>query len=295
MKKQLSIMQRLKIRMGFSIIYLLTTCFFFKRIYDIGRINNIGILNGIIMFICISIAMIMLACSMESIHSYSDPINRINKRTYRVIFCVQIILMIFCSWLVYENNINNLKKFIFYCIYFFMTVLIISMHWNIIERYKKMSKESVDDMIETYKMIYNAALLEKSEEVKKRAYYFIVYLILIGVFFKYFLMNTIATIAFIVLNLVVVIKMFKHAFENFYQEQSKEKPSGKILCIENIVLIIGYIFLYLVFQEKIKIRILEGRTPDELAMLYMLFYIPLYRHIINVYIVGVRMTQQWSR
>lgn len=57
---------------------------------------------------------------------------------------------------------------------------------------------------------------------------------------------------------------------------------------------IAYITLFLISKDIIHITLFEGRTPDEIAMVWFLSFYPLFSKLIKFYTIELRMTRKWE-
>lgn len=59
--------------------------------------------------------------------------------------------------------------------------------------------------------------------------------------------------------------------------------------------VLARVLLYLIGNGGIYVQVLSGRSADELGMVFILCYQPLYHRLIQCYTMEIRMGREWVR
>lgn len=293
MKKRVSIHFRLILRMGVSIIFFISYLIFNNILFSIGRLENLNLINGLIIFILSSACIIMLVISTESVCRESDPINPLNVNKYRIIFIMEVITMISNSFILMNYELNVKMSQISNSIIIILGLIAVGIHSSIIKRYKALSQEKINELISNYQLSVNEKLLSMLSVIKMKIVYLIGYLIICGVFMKYPMYNVFTSMIFMGINIRVLYKLFYKELRELYSYYGKVKKAKKILWEAYVFSTVGYIFIYLTYKKSIYVPVLSGCTLDEMSVLWFLFFIPFYRYLIKDQLTLLRMIYQW--
>lgn len=293
MKKYNSIYFHLILRLVVSVIYFVNYIFLNNFIFNIGKIEDIGLKNAMVIGISITILMFMLMCATESLYRFIDPVNAINVIKYRIIFLIQVMGMIINSYILMNHDIDSKMRLNTNSIIILIALIVLYIHSSIIKQYQAYEKEEIRDLILKYQLPMDEQLLSKLSVIKVKMLYFVGYLILVGLFMKYALINLLTSGVFICLNVWVIHRLFSGVLEELYKYYGDIKKSKIVLIKGYIISSISYIAIYIMFHDGIDISIFDGRTPDEFAMVWYLSFIPFVSHLINFYLVELRMTRKW--
>lgn len=226
---------------------------YFKIIFDIGAITDIGVENGFYIMLSICIQVIGVFVSTAGMNKRSHPVNRLYYKKYIIINVIQFILFIGINLIVMKEQFEAFTKTA--CMIFIAigSIIILFLHWCIMKNYQCLSDEDFNKMVESYLNESNNSL-ETNENMDKMKH-FIVYLILIGVFSKYILFHPITMIIFVVINIVYYYKYMNDILKN------------KRMLMQLVLVVVGLIVvnIFPAFQQ---------RTYDEKGMVLILFYVP---------------------
>lgn len=164
----MSILFQMYLRVVISGLYLVTTFLINTRLFYIGKISDLGMKNGLIFFILFSVQIILLVVLTEGTNLYCDPVNVRNRGKYVGIFLVQLFMMGFPYILWKTSVISGNRQRIFAVLFGGMAIVVLGTHMQIIESYKKVTDEEVQELIAGYTMQWNEDLAEKSYEIRKK-------------------------------------------------------------------------------------------------------------------------------
>lgn len=291
----LSILFQLQLRAWASALYLFVVLLFNSRLFYIGRIHDIGMANGLLLFFLLMAQILLLVFQSEGMNPYCDPINLRNRGKYMGIFLLQLFLLGFPAvwWTV--PVMREKSQAVFWVLFFGIAILVLCTHMRIIADYRQMTEKEVRERIAEYKVQRREDLLEKSYEIRKRAYGFIGYMIGVALLFGHLSANILLAVVFAGLNIAVMVYWFGKPLKEFYALTDTPGAYRWGLIVGTAVSTLGYILVYLIGQDVIKISFFYGRTADEMGMLYLLFYIPFLKNIEMCCTMGIRMERVWER
>lgn len=259
----------LKLRRIFDIIFYISILLYGNMLILYYGKLNISLIPKIAIILSFLLMMFILSMTMETLFTTSDPVNKINVTQYRIIFLLRVveIVITFC----FAVAINNVKEriLIYNLIIFAISGVIIALHNMIINRYKNMSEEIIEEMISVYCSPDERKI--DVEALYKRFIHFFIYCILLIFVYKYTLWRWETTLIFLALNIAVLKRFFWAGCKELYY-----KHVGYFLCI-CLFSSIGIILMKLVYDQVIMLLIFKNRDEQELWMVFMLFYLPLLR------------------
>jgi hypothetical protein len=117
----------------------------------------------------------------------------------------------------------------------------------------------------------------------------------VALLFQYVIANDVAAILFIGINMYAMVSWFRKPLRQFYALTAEPVAYRWGFVGGVAVSTIGYLFVYLICQDVIRISFLQGRTIEEMGMLYLLFYVPFLMLIAKCHTMGARMERVWER
>jgi len=259
----------LKLRRIFDIIFYVSILLYGNMLILFYGKPNIGILYGIGIFLSFLLMLFIIGMTMETLFITSDPINKINVTKYRMIFFLRAVEVIITHC--FGVNINNGKEnvLIYNLLIFVISGVIITIHNNIINKYKNMSDVIIEEMIS----VYNSSdeRVTDVEVIYKKFIHFLVYCILLIFVYKYTLWRWEATLFFLIINIIVMKKFFWKGCKELYHNYLA------YFCTICIFSSIGIILMKLVYDQVIVLSVFMNRDEQELWMVLILFYLPILR------------------
>lgn len=229
---------------------------------DVGFLAILVVLSYLFM-------LLMLAVTIETIFITSDPINSRNVIRYRTIFLLKILEMGITHYfgVIINNGKGNI--ILYNLLIFVISVVIIAIHNMTINKYKNMNSESIEEMIS----IYTRPDTRKTDVdlLYRNFVYFMLYCIFQIFIYKYTLWRWEATIVFLIINIIILKKLFWQGCKDLYQNY---KVYFYGVCMFSSI---GIILMKLVYDDVIIMSIFRNRDEQELWMVFILFYIPLMR------------------
>lgn len=293
--KELSILFQMQLRAAGSALYLVAIFLFHSRLFYIGRINDIGLANGLLLFLLIIVQIVLLVFQSEGANLYCDPLNVRNRGKYVGIFLIELLLMGFPVVLWTVPVMSEKRQNAFWVLFWVAAIIILVTHMQIIKNYKQMPEQEVKALIATYKMQQKEELLEKSDAIRKKGYAFIGYMIGVALLFRYLSYNVMTAALFVGVNIAVMGSLFAKPLMEFYKVTEDGRVYLRVFIVGISVSTIGYVLIYLIWQDVIRIPFFYGRSADEMGMFYLLFYLPFLRYIEMCSTVENRMMRQWKR
>ena len=291
----LSILFQMQLRAAESALYLVAIFLFHSRLFYIGRINDIGLANGLLLFLLIIAQMVLLVFQSEGTNLYCDPVNVRNRGKYIGIILTELLLMGFPAVLWTVPVMSEKRQNAFWVLFWAAAIIILVTHMQMIKNYKQMPEQEIRALIADYKMQQKEELFEKSDAIRKKGYAFIGYMIGVTLLFRYLAYNVMTAVLFAGVNIAVMVSLFAKPLREFYKITEDGSVYLRVLIVGISVSTIGYVLVYLIWQDVIRIPFFYGRSADEMGMFYLLFYIPFLKDIEMCCTIENRMMRQWER
>jgi hypothetical protein len=268
-KKVIYINFTLKLRRFFDIIFYISILLYGNMLMLFYGKPNIGILNGIGIILSFLLMMLIISMTMETLFITSDPINKINVRKYRLMFFLRVVAVIITHCFGVNINYGKENILIYNLLIFVISGIIITIHNNIINKYKNMSDAIIEEMIS----VYNGSdeRVTDVEVIYEKFIHFFAYCILLIFVYKYTLWRWEATLLFLIINIIVLKKFFWKGCKELYHNY------GAYFCAICISSSVGIILMKLVYEQVIVLSVFMNRDEQELWMVLMLFYLPILR------------------
>lgn len=231
--------------------------------------ENIGLRYGIVMVLSFLIMLFIMSMTMETIFITSDPINHINVMKYRIIFFLKVVGIIITYYFGVITNNEKETVLIYNSLIFVIGGIILGLHNNIINKYGNMSSGIIEEMISSYTR--SGARETDVNLLWKRFVHFMIYCILQIFIYKYTLWRWEATIAFLIINIILLKRFFWQGCKDLYINY------WGYFCSICLFSSIGIILMKLIYDQTIVLSIFRNRDEQELWMVFVLFYLPLMR------------------
>lgn len=294
-KKQVSIYFMLMLRFVISIIYFIVYCTFNNFVYDIGRLDNIGLKNSLIVLIMIVILFIALFLTTMGTQSISDPYNHVNVNKYRMIFILQLITMISNSCLLKTYGLDSKTNIVSNLLIFVFGLIAVLIHSGIIKQYQMMDNKEKDKLIEEYKLPKDEKLIFKISFIRRKILSFFVLLVIIGSNIEWVLFNIYITIIVMCIWIFIINKLFSEALFDLYNYLEMPETSKKIMLKGYIMPSTGLIFMHMLYKEVVKIPIILGIGTDALAIIWILSLYPFMKSLMASNVFILRMEIKWLK
>lgn len=285
-------------KIWYSVAYsflLLLILFTYKISNPTIRLNDIGVKNGIIVFIVTAISIITLTLSFESTNRYSDPINSMNVNKYKVICCLQVTAMVSNSIILMNYELDLKMRITSNLILIILGLIVVLIHNSIIKQYKALDNNKIDKFISRYRLQKDEELIYRVSAVRHKFYYSFWYVIICSLFIEYIFINIITTIIFIILNILIIHKLFKDVLTGLYEYLGDLEKVKKILLYACVFPSFAIILIYFIYKEIIYVPIFSGRDLLELYIIFLFSFIPFLSALKNCAIVELRMTMKWHK
>ena len=294
-KKQVSIYFMLMLRFVISIIYFIVYCTFNNFVYDIGRLDNIGLKNSLIVLIMIVILFIALLLTTMATRSISDPYNHVNVNKYRMIFILQLITIISNSCLLKTYGLDSKTNIVSNLLIFVFGLIAVLIHSGIIKQYQMMDNKEKDKLIEEYKLPKDEKLIFKISFIRRKILFFFVLLVIIGSNIEWVLFNIYITIIVMCIWIFIINKLFSEALFDLYNYLEMPETSKKIMLKGYIMPSTGLIFMHMLYKEVVKIPIISGIGTDALAIIWILSLYPFMKSLMSNNVFILRMELKWVK
>ncbi|AEV67514.1 hypothetical protein [Acetivibrio clariflavus] len=231
--------------------------------------TNINLIYGIVIVFSFLLMLFIISATMDTLFTTSDPINKINITKYRVIFFLRVVEIVITYYFSVNDNKGKEKILIYNFLIFVISGVIITLHNMIINRYKNMSSETIEEMISIYTSSDERKI--DVEAIYKKFIYFFAYCMLLIFVYRYTLWRWETTFAFLIINIIVLKKLFWEGCKKLYYKYVAYFFS---ICF---ISSIGIVLMKLIYDQLIVLSMFKNRDEQELWMVLMLFYLPLLR------------------
>ena len=278
--KKISIKVLMIQRLLFSITYFISSFMFWDIVYKHQSLVNFSIKEGVILFILLCLYQVSLMLGIESMYKEIDPINDLFSSKYKVVGLIQIGVLIINGLIVQTGNLSNLKYSICAAIHIVCLGMICIIHYNIMATYNYLSDEYIEEKIRQYR-------LESTIEIIKEVYIFFIYLVAICIVGGFFLDSILKILVLLIANSIISYKIM---YPCFFRLQMKNKLKIAIAISD-----FGIVVVYILNYFKDRFWIFNGRRPDEMAMLIIIFYFGFYKEMIPIYMKNRRCKYDWEK
>lgn len=291
----ISIGVQLTLRKILSGVLLFGSLLFSILFFYWGRITDIGIKNGIIIFVILTILIICLVLLSETLNQYADPVNIRNRRKYIVIYILHLVIIFLSIGIICDNEITNVEIAVYLAVYCLGSSIIVMLHRAICNQFDAISNQELQVLIEKYRIEENNEFSDRVGMIHRKTITFIIYLIIAQLGFEYILLNPITVIMFAGLNVFILHQIFGEILKSYSELRNEKKKYIFELAVGDIFSTSGIIWIYLIQKRIIHIQVFEGRSYDELGMVYILFFIPFLIYVEKSNNCYNRMTRGWRR
>ncbi len=259
----------LKLRRIFDVVFYICILLCGNLLMFYYGETNINLIYGIVIVFSFLLMLFIISATMDTLFTTSDPINKINITKYRVIFFLRVVEIVITYYFSVNDNKGKEKILIYNFLIFVISGVIITLHNMIINRYKNMSSETIEEMISIYTSSDERKI--DVEAIYKKFIYFFAYCMLLIFVYRYTLWRWETTFAFLIINIIVLKKLFWEGCKKLYYKYVAYFFS---ICF---ISSIGIVLMKLIYDQLIVLSMFKNRDEQELWMVLMLFYLPLLR------------------
>ena len=259
----------LKLRRIFDVVFYICILLCGNLLMFYYGKTNINLIYGIVIVFSFLLMLFIISANMDTLFTTSDPINKINITKYRVIFFLRVVEIVITYYFSVNDNKGKEKILIYNFLIFVISGVIITLHNMIINRYKNMSSETIEEMISIYTSSDERKI--DVEAIYKKFIYFFAYCMLLIFVYRYTLWRWETTFAFLIINIIVLKKLFWEGCKKLYYKYVAYFFS---ICF---ISSIGIVLMKLIYDQLIVLSMFKNRDEQELWMVLMLFYLPLLR------------------
>ncbi len=294
MGKKKSIIFTLLVRLCTSIIFFIALLAFGNILYSHGKLDDLSIDNGIVLMVLNFVILLCATITMCGIYRYSDPLNMVNKINNRLIFCLQIVALVFHGYMLMNlNKYGNMQQQ-YNGIIIVLWVIVLVLHGMSFNNYWHTSNEELKGYISAYCLETDEKLLEIVSGIRIQTYKFAAYLVLVLLFYDMILVNIATEVTFIIINSLVIAKLFLDCLKCYSKSIASINKGRTIISSSIIFSSIGSVLIFLLYKGYIVVGILENRTAEEYGSLLLFFYIPLFMELSKIYFLEERMRGNWN-
>jgi len=259
----------LKLRRIFDVVFYICILLCGNLLMFYYGETNINLIYGIVIVFSFLLMLFIISATMDTLFTTSDPINKINITKYRVIFFLRVVEIVITYYFSVNDNKGKEKILIYNFLILVISGVIITLHNIIINRYKNMSSETIEEMISIYTSSDERKI--DVEAIYKKFIYFFAYCMLLIFVYRYTLWRWETTFAFLIINIIVLKKLFWEGCKKLYYKYVAYFFS---ICF---ISSIGIVLMKLIYDQLIVLSMFKNRDEQELWMVLMLFYLPLLR------------------
>lgn len=288
--KERSIETTLIMRYRYSIIFYVSTVIYgCIAILGYGK-SDFGIFYSGVAIIAYLVAMFSILLSAEALIKDSDPINKYNNRKYMVIFCIELLELIAVN--IICISIPKDEKYSVILIFLFVITItcyaIILIHRLIYSQYEILKNNGeIEAILKKYNDIGDKEI--DIDWYFKRFLYFLIYLILLSVVYKYILYHWLMVLIFIITNIYVMWKIHWKGIMFFVKHC---KVYFGLTCISSTI---GIIFLKNIYDGNLIFDLFKNRDEYEFYMVYILFYVPIIYYGKKVSVLYNKKRTRWIK
>ena len=251
-------------------------------------VRNIGGVNGMFLLLFYMLALLALLLQGESLLKYGDPLNKENRKWYAGMFGMECAEML----LAYLLAMEGYKTYVVIggyslCVAVGMSISLY-IHRRILRSYKWIRQTGqFEKLLDHYKQEVHQKMDLDAAVHMKGFLKFLCYIIALTFIYKLTLLSWIITGIFAVINGYVLWKLHWDGIRSVISH-SKLYFAGIYLCTT-----IGLIWLKLVYDQRIVIRLFQGRDAQEYLMVWILFFLPLVYYGSKVSVAYMNQRYQW--
>ncbi len=253
------------------------------------KINDIGLVAGLIILVSYLVLLICITISIESVMKDADPLSIYNRKKYAVILSMEFMQIIVTYFVIMSENRSVVVAFLFSVLNLIVMYFAININKSIIDTYNSMSDNEILSLIHNFSSSNSTEKKIDTVPLYKNFFRFTFYIILLYFIYKVSLNNWLTTVIFSLLNCVVIVYLFL--------EGSKKLVKHYILYLAGVCFIstLGIVLMKLIYDGVIDLSIFKGRDEQEYLMCLVLFYLPITIYGKRLFKVNAKYTTKWSK
>lgn len=255
------------LRLMICIVFYVCNWLLYKKVHIYYGVSGIEYKESFVMMLLITLQIISLTLSIESIYKFSTPTTLRFYKHYRIVFLSYIIMLIST----YITITNDFKLLVYFLLWggMFLTSILINVF--ILRKNLQLSYQEYNELLEVYCIDIEENEKNGMEKFKSESIKLILFFVCSSLVYDYVMSNIWLFIVYEAIYVFFLIWRYSAVFKCYY-------PKGyHIISLLNGVLGgAGSLIVFLINTRILDMEILGYRTLEELILVQVLFLIPLY-------------------